>query len=99
MYVKPPKEIEGKQALFVVNLPERKKAGELSQGMLFNIDYTDKISPCLAMPEVLLPIIAPEQDDYLSNQPFHHFSLRSLSSTVTLLLVYLLGINKELISA
>lgn len=30
-----PQEIEGKQALFVVNLPERKMAGELSQGMLF----------------------------------------------------------------
>lgn len=29
-----PKEIEGKQALFIVNLPERKMAGEISQGML-----------------------------------------------------------------
>jgi len=32
-----PSEIEGKQALFVVNLPERKMAGEVSQGMLFDI--------------------------------------------------------------
>ncbi|MCG8687309.1 MAG: hypothetical protein MI892_20695 [Desulfobacterales bacterium] len=50
-----PKEIEGKQALFVVNLPERKMAGELSQGMLFDIGYADKITPCLAMPESQVP--------------------------------------------
>jgi len=34
-----PFEIEGKQALFVVNLPEQKMAGEVSQGMLFDIGY------------------------------------------------------------
>ena len=50
-----PQEIEGKQALFVVNLPERKMAGEISQGMLFDIGYEDKVSPCLAMPEVKMP--------------------------------------------
>jgi len=50
-----PQEIEGKQALFVVNLPERKMAGELSQGMLFDIGYEDKLTPCLAMPEVAVP--------------------------------------------
>ena len=50
-----PQEIEGKQALFVVNLPERKMAGELSQGMLFDIGYEDKINPCLAMPENTVP--------------------------------------------
>ncbi len=50
-----PKEIEGKQALFVVNLPERKMAGEVSQGMLFDIGYEDKIQPCLACPEVDVP--------------------------------------------
>jgi len=50
-----PKEIEGKQALFVVNLPERKMAGEVSQGMLFDIGYSDKITPCLAVPESPLP--------------------------------------------
>ena len=50
-----PQEIEGKQALFVVNLPERKMAGELSQGMLFDIGYEDKLKPCLAMPEVEIP--------------------------------------------
>ncbi|MCL6268668.1 hypothetical protein M3P05_01705 [Sansalvadorimonas sp. 2012CJ34-2] len=50
-----PKEIEGKQALFVVNLPEKKMAGELSQGMLFDIGYADGVTPCLAMPEKPLP--------------------------------------------
>ena len=50
-----PSEIEGKQALFVVNLPERKMAGELSQGMLFDIGYEDKLVPCLAMPERSVP--------------------------------------------
>ena len=50
-----PYEIEGKQALFVVNLPERKMAGELSQGMLFDIGYADGITPCLAMPENSVP--------------------------------------------
>ena len=55
-----PKEIENKQALFIVNLPERKMAGELSQGMLFDIGYADKITPCLAIepcsPEEQLPV-------------------------------------------
>ncbi len=50
-----PREIEGKQALFVVNLPERKMAGEVSQGMLFDIGYADGVKPCLAMPETPLP--------------------------------------------
>ncbi len=50
-----PKEIENKQALFVVNLPERKMAGEISQGMLFDIGYADGIRPCLAMPENQIP--------------------------------------------
>ena len=50
-----PAEITGKQALFVVNLPEKKMAGELSQGMLFDIGYADGETPCLAMPERPLP--------------------------------------------
>ncbi|MGR2769830.1 tRNA-binding protein [Photobacterium ganghwense] len=50
-----PAEITGKQALFVVNLPERKMAGELSQGMLFDIGYADGVIPCLAIPESTLP--------------------------------------------
>jgi tRNA-binding protein len=50
-----PHEIEGKQALFVLNLPERKMAGEVSQGMLFDIGYADNITPCLAVPEMPVP--------------------------------------------
>jgi len=50
-----PKEIEGKQALFVVNLAERKMAGAVSQGMLFDIGYADGIVPCLAVPEREMP--------------------------------------------
>ncbi len=50
-----PKEIVGKQALFVVNMPDRKMAGEVSQGMLFDIGYEDKIVPCLACPEFPVP--------------------------------------------
>ena len=34
-----PTEIEGQQALFVVNLEPRKMMGELSEGMLFDIGY------------------------------------------------------------
>ena len=49
------KEIEGNQALFVVNLPDRKMAGEVSQGMLFDIGYEDKLKPCLACPETEIP--------------------------------------------
>ena len=50
-----PKEIEGKQALFVVNLESRKMAGEISEGMLFDIGYSDGITPVLAMPEKEVP--------------------------------------------
>ena len=52
---KNPKEIQGKQALLVVNLPERKMASEVSQGMLFDIGYEDKLKPCLACPETEIP--------------------------------------------
>ena len=50
-----PKEIEGKQALFVVNLETREMMGEISEGMLFDIGYADKITPVLAMPEKPVP--------------------------------------------
>jgi tRNA-binding protein len=50
-----PKEIEGKQALFVVNLAPKKMAGEVSEGMLFDIGYTDGITPVLAQPEKPVP--------------------------------------------
>jgi len=48
-------EIEGKQALFVVNLEPRKMMGELSEGMLFDIGYADGITPVLAVPEKIVP--------------------------------------------
>jgi tRNA-binding protein len=50
-----PKELEGKQALFVVNLPSRKMAGETSEGMLFDIGYADGVTPVLAVPEKPVP--------------------------------------------
>ena len=50
-----PKEIEGKQALFVLNLEPRAMAGEISQGMLFDLGYADGLRPALAMPERALP--------------------------------------------
>lgn len=50
-----PEEIEGKQALFVVNLEPREMMGEVSEGMLFDIGYADKIIPVLAIPEKHVP--------------------------------------------
>lgn len=50
-----PREMEGKQALFVLNLEPRKMAGELSEGMLFDIGYADGVTPVLAMPERSVP--------------------------------------------
>ena len=50
-----PREIEGRQALFVVNLEPRKMAGEISEGMLFDIGYADGVTPVLAMPERPVP--------------------------------------------
>jgi methionine--tRNA ligase beta chain len=51
----PKSEVEGRQALFVVNLSPRKMAGEESQGMLFDIGYADGLSPALAVPERPMP--------------------------------------------
>jgi methionine--tRNA ligase beta chain len=51
----PRADLEGRQALFVVNLEPRKMAGELSEGMLFDIGYSDGIVPVLAMPEKPVP--------------------------------------------
>jgi tRNA-binding protein len=50
-----PKEIEGKQALFVVNLEPRKMMGEISEGVLLDIGYADGITPVLAVPEKHVP--------------------------------------------
>lgn len=48
-------ELKGKQALFVVNLAPRKMAGEVSEGMIYDIGYEDGILPALAMPERDVP--------------------------------------------
>ncbi len=50
-----PKEIEGKQALFVVNLAPKEMMGELSEGMLFDIGYANGIMPVLSIPEIEVP--------------------------------------------
>ena len=50
-----PKEIQGTQALFVVNLEPREIMGELSEGILFDIGYSDKLTPVLAIPEKPVP--------------------------------------------
>jgi len=50
-----PKEIQGRQALFVVNLEPRKIFGEVSDGMLFDLGYEDGIIPVLAVPERPVP--------------------------------------------
>lgn len=50
-----PGEIEGLQALFVLNLQPRTMAGEISEGMLFDIGYADGVTPVLAVPERPVP--------------------------------------------
>ena len=50
-----PREIEGKQALFVVNLEPRKIRGIVSEGMLFDLGFADGILPVLATPECPVP--------------------------------------------
>ena len=50
-----PFEIEGQQALFVVNLAPQKIHGEVSEGMLFDIGYEDGITPVLSQPESPVP--------------------------------------------
>jgi tRNA-binding protein len=50
-----PREIEGRQALFVVNLEPRKMAGEISEGMLFDIGFADGVTPVLSVPERAVP--------------------------------------------
>ena len=57
-----PREIEGKQALFVVTLEPRKMAGEVSEGMLFDIGYADGVTPVLATPEASRAFPRPQQE-------------------------------------
>jgi len=50
-----PKEIEGVQTLFVVNLEPKTIMGEVSEGMLLDIGYADQVTPALALPERPVP--------------------------------------------
>ena len=50
-----PKEIEGRQALFVVNLAPKTMAGETSEGMMFDVGYADGLLPVMAVPEKPIP--------------------------------------------
>jgi len=50
-----PKQLEGMQTLFVINLEPKKIAGEVSEGMLLDIGYADGIKPVLALPEAEVP--------------------------------------------
>lgn len=50
-----PREVEGKQALFIVNLEPRKMMGQVSEAMLFDIGYQDGLIPVLAVPERNVP--------------------------------------------
>jgi tRNA-binding protein len=50
-----PRALEGRQALFVVNLEPRKMRGVVSEGMLFDIGFADGIRPVLAVPEEPVP--------------------------------------------
>ena len=50
-----PREIEGRQALFVVNLAPKKMMGEVSEAILFDIGYEDGLVPVLAVPEAPVP--------------------------------------------
>ena len=52
---KDPREIEGRQALFVVNIQPRKMMGHMSEAMLFDIGFADGITPVLAVPERPVP--------------------------------------------
>jgi methionine--tRNA ligase beta chain len=50
-----PREVVGRQALFVVNLPPRRMAGRVSEAMLFDIGHADGVLPVLAVPERSVP--------------------------------------------
>ena len=50
-----PREIQGRQALFVVNLKPRRLRGIVSEAMLFDVGYADGIRPRLAVPEDPVP--------------------------------------------
>jgi methionine--tRNA ligase beta chain len=50
-----PREVEGKQALFIVNVEPRRMAGATSEALVFDIGYADGLTPVLAIPEKPVP--------------------------------------------
>ncbi|MFQ5552933.1 MAG: tRNA-binding protein [Thermoplasmata archaeon] len=50
-----PREVEGRQALFVVNLEPKKIMGQVSEGMVLDIGYPNGLTPVLAVPERAVP--------------------------------------------
>lgn len=50
-----PRELEGRQALFVVNLDPREVMGEVSEAMVLDVGYPDGLNPVLAVPEGPVP--------------------------------------------
>ena len=50
-----PRELIGRQTLFVVNLEPKTMAGATSEGMLLDIGYADGLTPVLARPESPVP--------------------------------------------
>jgi len=48
-------EVVGQQALFIVNMKPKKMAGEISEGMLYDIGFEDGLTPVLATPEKPVP--------------------------------------------
>lgn len=50
-----PTEVEGRQALFIINLEPRKMMGEVSEGMLFDVGYEDGLQPAFLTPERPVP--------------------------------------------
>jgi len=66
-----PREIEGRQALFVVNLEPRKMRGGLSEGMLFDIGYADGVRPVLSVPESPVPDGSAQADPVALNHLEH----------------------------
>jgi tRNA-binding protein len=52
---KDPQDLLGKQTLFIVNLEPKKMMGELSNGMILDVGYQDRIPPALLQPERKVP--------------------------------------------
>jgi methionine--tRNA ligase beta chain len=48
-------ELVGRQTLFIVNLPPKTMAGEVSEGMLLDVGYADGVLPAMLIPERPVP--------------------------------------------